>query len=202
MIPEMEVAGSGTMLVGSIRTPKPRQSLYIQMIMIRIQNHIIKISRTYYLFVSNKTSYVFMFSTNIYCQQGLMRISNQTSHPKKKRTKQLPGRCAADVLFAHRNAHCNVPKPAMREGWGVGKDDNNCRTPQEMSLENEKTPGSLRASENTWKLMVGRKTIRLPFWDGKKLQGQADVKLQVGNLFSLEKWAMCIGFYMVLWHHS
>lgn len=43
MIPEMEVAGSGARLVGSIGTPKPRQILYIQMIMIRIQNHIIKI---------------------------------------------------------------------------------------------------------------------------------------------------------------
>lgn len=42
MIPEMEFAGSGTRLVGSIGTPKPRQIIYIQMIMIRIQNHIIK----------------------------------------------------------------------------------------------------------------------------------------------------------------
>lgn len=95
MIPEMEVAGSGTRLVGSIGTPKPRQILYIQMIMIRIQNHIIKminIPRTYYLIVSNKSWYIFIFSTNIYCQQGLRRISNQTSHPpqkkKQKRTKQ------------------------------------------------------------------------------------------------------------------
>lgn len=131
----MEVAGSGKRLVGSIRTSKPRQILYIQMIMIRIPNHIIKIiSRLYYLIVSNKASYFFICSTNIYCQQqALMRISNQNIPPPKK-TNESTGpkqenpptfnlhplrRCAADVLFAHRNAHCNVPDSTLQTEGGM-----------------------------------------------------------------------------------
>ena len=90
MIPEMEVAGSGTMLVGSIRTPKSRQSLYIQMIMTdKNPESYYKddISRTYYLIVSNKTSYFFIFSTQ-YLLPTKFDENIQPKHPTPKKDER------------------------------------------------------------------------------------------------------------------
>ena len=124
---------------------------------------------------------------NIYCQPNIPPPKKNERSNLTKKVLQISisiplRRCAADVLFAHRNAHCNVPDSTLqregRKGWRWGP-ASGVRT---VSFGNEKTPRSLTASENPWKLMVGRKTIRLPFGMGKNFRGELFVKLQVGTV--------------------
>ena len=87
MIPGMEVACSDKRLVGSIRTPKSRQFLYIQMIMtiiIYCRDNIKNISS---IIVSNKPSYVFLYSPISITNKGWWEYipTKKTKPPNEKR---------------------------------------------------------------------------------------------------------------------